>query len=78
MLNGVSTVRSKKVKDELVFYGNDIELVSQSLWLLTQEPATTSAATYLDIMHPIRLDKSAFEYDDEEDIPLKLQIMVHY
>jgi large subunit ribosomal protein L9e len=30
MLDGVTIVRSEKVKDELVLTGNDLELVSQS------------------------------------------------
>ncbi|XP_057446431.1 60S ribosomal protein L9-like [Lotus japonicus] len=36
MLDGVSIVRSEKVKDELVFDGNDIELVSRSCALINQ------------------------------------------
>ena len=36
MLEGVSIVRSEKVKDELVLDGNDIELVSRSAALINQ------------------------------------------
>ncbi|KAL0400511.1 UNVERIFIED_CONTAM: 60S ribosomal protein L9 [Sesamum latifolium] len=36
MLEGVSVVRSEKVKDELVLEGNDIELVSRSAALINQ------------------------------------------
>lgn len=36
MLDGVSVVRSEKVKDELVLDGNDIELVSRSCALINQ------------------------------------------
>jgi len=36
MLEGVSVVRSEKVKDELVLDGNDIELVSRSCALINQ------------------------------------------
>ncbi|KAI4307006.1 hypothetical protein L6164_030241 [Bauhinia variegata] len=37
MLEGVSVVRSEKVKDELVLDGNDIELVSRSCALINQK-----------------------------------------
>lgn len=36
MLEGVSVVRSEKVKDELIVDGNDIELVSRSCALINQ------------------------------------------
>ncbi|KAL2657519.1 hypothetical protein AAZV13_04G184700 [Glycine max] len=36
LLNGVSVVRSEKVKDELILDGNDIELVSRSCALINQ------------------------------------------
>lgn len=36
MLEGVTVVRSEKVKDELVLDGNDIELVSRSCALINQ------------------------------------------
>ena len=39
MLEGVSVVRSEKVKDELVLDGNDIELVSRSCALINQVPS---------------------------------------
>ncbi|KAG6655315.1 60S ribosomal protein L9 [Carya illinoinensis] len=37
MLDGVSILRSEKVKDELVLDGNDIELVSRSCALINQK-----------------------------------------
>ncbi|KAL9323616.1 hypothetical protein ACSQ67_008473 [Phaseolus vulgaris] len=37
MLDGVSVIRSEKVKDELVVDGNDIELVSRSCALINQK-----------------------------------------
>ncbi|KAM3374408.1 60S ribosomal protein L9 [Capsicum galapagoense] len=37
MLEGVTVVRSEKVKDELVLDGNDIELVSRSAALINQK-----------------------------------------
>ncbi|XP_039046684.1 60S ribosomal protein L9-like, partial [Hibiscus syriacus] len=37
MLEGVSIIRSKKVKDEIVLDGNDIELVSRSAALINQK-----------------------------------------
>ena len=36
MLEGVSVVRSEKVKDELILDGSDIELVSRSCALINQ------------------------------------------
>lgn len=42
MLEGVSVLRSEKVKDELVLDGNDIELVSRSCALINQVPVTFS------------------------------------
>lgn len=39
MLEGVSVIRSEKVKDELVLDGNDIELVSRSCALINQVPS---------------------------------------
>lgn len=36
MLDGVTVVRSEKVKDELILDGNDIELVSRSCALINQ------------------------------------------
>ncbi|CAI9267788.1 unnamed protein product [Lactuca saligna] len=37
MLDGVTVVRSEKVKDELILDGNDIELVSRSCALINQK-----------------------------------------
>ncbi|KAF8406755.1 hypothetical protein HHK36_008847 [Tetracentron sinense] len=37
MLDGVTVIRSEKVKDELVLDGNDIELVSRSAALINQK-----------------------------------------
>lgn len=36
LLDGVSIIRSEKVKDEVVLDGNDIELVSRSCALINQ------------------------------------------
>lgn len=36
MLDGVSIIRSEKVKDELILDGNDVELVSRSAALINQ------------------------------------------
>lgn len=36
MLEGVTVLRSEKVKDELIVDGNDIELVSRSCALISQ------------------------------------------
>jgi len=36
MLEGVTILRSEKVKDELILDGNDIELVSRSAALINQ------------------------------------------
>jgi ribosomal protein L6P/L9E len=36
MLQGVTILRSEKVKDELVLDGNDVELVSRSAALINQ------------------------------------------
>ncbi|XBI34094.1 hypothetical protein VPH35_119937 [Triticum aestivum] len=38
MLDGVTILRSEKVKDEIVLDGNDIELVSRSAALINQKP----------------------------------------
>ena len=40
MLEGVTVIRSEKVKDELVLDGNDIELVSRSAALINQVRVT--------------------------------------
>ncbi|GAU25737.1 hypothetical protein TSUD_216680 [Trifolium subterraneum] len=37
MLQGVTVLRSEKVKDELILDGNDIELVSRSCALINQK-----------------------------------------
>jgi len=42
MLDGVTIVRSEKVKDEIVLDGNDIELVSRSCALINQVLSLTS------------------------------------
>ncbi|KAK7290400.1 hypothetical protein RIF29_04799 [Crotalaria pallida] len=43
MLDGVSVVRSEKVKNELILDGNDIELVSRSCALIKQDIHLKSA-----------------------------------
>lgn len=45
MLDGVSILRSEKVKDELILDGNDIELVSRSCALINQ---VIHACIYID------------------------------
>jgi ribosomal protein L6P/L9E len=42
MLEGVTILRSEKVKDELVLEGNDVELVSRSAALINQVRVLTS------------------------------------
>ena len=53
MLEGVSVVRSEKVKDELVLDGNDIELVSRSCALINQVRSFSSlyACKFLNIFN---------------------------
>lgn len=46
MLDGVSVVRSEKVKDELVLDGNDIELVSRSAALINQVPLSSLSLSH--------------------------------
>jgi large subunit ribosomal protein L9e len=50
MLNGVTILRSEKVKDELVLDGNDIELVSRSAALINQVSVPTSLFLLLHCM----------------------------
>ena len=45
MLDGVTILRSEKVKDEIVFDGNDIELVSHSVSLINQTPCLCASHT---------------------------------
>lgn len=45
MLNGVTVVRSEKVKDELILDGSDIELVSRSAALINQVPLSIFSCT---------------------------------
>ena len=47
MLDGVSILRSEKVKDELVLDGNDIELVSRSAALINQVPFSHPQFVYM-------------------------------
>lgn len=47
MLDGVSILRSEKVKDELVLDGNDIELVSRSAALINQVPFSHTLFVYM-------------------------------
>jgi large subunit ribosomal protein L9e len=52
MLEGVTILRSEKVKDELILDGNDIELVSRSAALINQVRVLSSL--FLDcIVHPM-------------------------
>jgi len=48
LLDGVSIVRSEKVKDEVVLDGNDIELVSRSCALINQVNPLTC---YMDMLY---------------------------
>lgn len=49
MLEGVSVIRSEKVKDELVLDGNDIELVSRSAALINQVYPFPSSSSPLSV-----------------------------
>ena len=53
MLDGVSIVRSEKVKDELVLDGNDIELVSRSAALINQVLTPFSHNTFSHLFLPL-------------------------
>lgn len=46
MLDGVTIVRSEKVKDEITLEGNDIELVSRSCALINQVLSYCSSCFY--------------------------------
>ncbi|KAJ6950725.1 hypothetical protein NC651_004409 [Populus alba x Populus x berolinensis] len=56
MLEGVSILRSEKVKDELVLDGNDIELVSRSAALINQ---TILSSETMDIPDGVKIKISA-------------------
>ena len=51
MLDGVTILRSEKVKDEIVLDGNDIELVSRSAALINQVKRLTSLFLLLKAQH---------------------------
>ena len=51
MLDGVTILRSEKVKDEIVLDGNDIELVSRSAALINQVKLLTSLFLLLKTQH---------------------------
>lgn len=51
MLDGVSILRSEKVKDELILDGNDIELVSRSCALINQVYISLSLSLSLSMYH---------------------------
>jgi large subunit ribosomal protein L9e len=46
MLEGVTILRSEKVKDELILDGNDIELVSRSAALINQVGVLASLSDF--------------------------------
>jgi hypothetical protein len=49
MLDGVTILRSEKVKDELILDGNDIELVSRSAALINQVIILSFTLRYADV-----------------------------
>jgi hypothetical protein len=57
MLDGVSILRSEKVKDELVLDGNDVELVSRSAALINQVIEQTD---FLDASYHITVSFALF------------------
>lgn len=62
MLDGVTVVRSEKVKDELILDGNDIELVSRSAALINQVklPFVFPSTLYSALVGPALLNSSLF------------------
>ena len=51
MLDGVTILRSEKVKDELILDGNDIELVSRSAALINQVAFTSPFYLFSIFLH---------------------------
>jgi ribosomal protein L6P/L9E len=51
MLDGVTILRSEKVKDELILDGNDVELVSRSAALINQ--VNTYLPTYECLLYAV-------------------------
>jgi hypothetical protein len=51
MLDGVTILRSEKVKDEIVLDGNDIELVSRSAALINQVRVLVFVEYYTENSH---------------------------
>jgi hypothetical protein len=51
MLDGVTILRSEKVKDELILDGNDVELVSRSAALINQVNPGLLRSSSLTITH---------------------------
>jgi large subunit ribosomal protein L9e len=49
MLDGVTILRSEKVKDEIVLDGNDIELVSRSAALINQVGPLMSVYSHTEV-----------------------------
>jgi hypothetical protein len=63
MLDGVTILRSEKVKDEIVLDGNDIELVSRSAALINQVSVLATGFSALRVCLYVRMLNHAPDKD---------------